>query len=82
MSSDTSHGQSNRQAAPGAVRGRGAESSGPRIADRWIAPAVLSLAELMMIVLDGTIVNMVLPTDPQPRSRPRAHPACAEIGAS
>jgi hypothetical protein len=58
MNSDTSPGQSSRQAAPSAVRGRGAASSGPRLANRWIAPAVLSLAQLMI----GTIVNIPLPT--------------------
>src|SRR5579863_10316540 len=50
MSSDTSPGESSWQAAPSAVGGRG----------RWIALAVLSLAQLM-IVLDGTIVNIALP---------------------
>lgn len=61
MSSDTSPGESSRQAALSAVRGRGAASSGPRVANRWVALAVLSLAQLM-IVLDSTIVNIALPT--------------------
>jgi hypothetical protein len=50
MRSDTSSEESCRDAA----------SSGPRGANRWIALAVLSLAQLM-IVLDGTIVNIALP---------------------
>ncbi len=56
MSTDTSHGLSHRQAASG----RAAAAGGPRAANRWIALAVLSLAQLM-IVLDGTIVNIALP---------------------
>jgi EmrB/QacA subfamily drug resistance transporter len=56
MKSDTSDARSGRQAASG----RTAASGGPRGANRWIALAVLSLAQLM-IVLDGTIVNIALP---------------------
>jgi EmrB/QacA subfamily drug resistance transporter len=52
VNSDTSSGQSSRQTAP---------SHGSPVANRWIALAVLSLAQLM-IVLDGTIVNIALPT--------------------
>lgn len=60
MSTDTSHRQSHRQAAPSAAGSRAAAGDGPRVANRWIALAVLSLAQLM-IVLDGTIVNIALP---------------------
>jgi len=56
MKSDTSDARSGRQAASG----RAAASGGSRGANRWIALAVLSLAQLM-IVLDGTIVNIALP---------------------
>jgi EmrB/QacA subfamily drug resistance transporter len=35
--------------------------SGPRVANRWIALVVLSLAQLM-VILDSTIVNIALPT--------------------
>jgi EmrB/QacA subfamily drug resistance transporter len=55
MSTDTSYRQSHRQAS-----GRAATVGGPRPGNRWIALAVLSLAQLM-IVLDGTIVNIALP---------------------
>ena len=51
MNPETSYGRPSRAAAPG---------HGPRAASRWIALAVLSLAQLM-IVLDGTIVNIALP---------------------
>jgi hypothetical protein len=60
MSSETSHGRSSRRVALGAAGDRG-EGSGLPAANRWIALAVLSLAQLM-IVLDGTIVNIALPT--------------------
>lgn len=61
MSTDTSPEESSRQAAPRVVRGRGAASSGPRVANRWIALAVLSLAQLM-VILGSTIVSIALPT--------------------
>jgi EmrB/QacA subfamily drug resistance transporter len=61
MSTDTSSEESSRQAVPGVVRGRGTASSGPHAANRWIALAVLSLAQLM-VILDSTIVNIALPT--------------------
>jgi len=50
MRSDASPGQSSRDAT----------GSGSRAANRWAALAVLSLAQLM-IVLDSTIVNIALP---------------------
>ncbi|GAA4386690.1 MFS transporter [Tsukamurella soli] len=39
----------------------GAGGGGPRVANRWIALVVLSLAQLM-VILDSTIVNIALPT--------------------
>jgi EmrB/QacA subfamily drug resistance transporter len=56
MSTDTSYRQSHR----GTASGRAAAGGEPGVANRWIALAVLSLAQLM-IVLDGTIVNIALP---------------------
>ena len=41
--------------------GGGRARTGPRVANRWMALVVLSLAQLMDI-LDGTIVNIALPT--------------------
>ena len=52
MSTDTTPEIAGRAAAPG---------SRPRAANRWIALAVLSLAQLM-VILDSTIVNIALPT--------------------
>jgi hypothetical protein len=66
MSADTSSGGSGRQAASSAAGGRSAADSGPRVADRWIALAVLNLAQLM-IVLETTTGGA---------------PACAELGTS
>ena len=41
--------------------GRRAARGGPRVANRWIALVILSLAQLM-VILDSTIVNIALPT--------------------
>jgi EmrB/QacA subfamily drug resistance transporter len=56
MTFDTSRRPSHRRPASG----HAAAGASPRAANRWIALAVLSLAQLM-IVLDGTIVNIALP---------------------
>ena len=63
MAVDRSPVASARTTPRSAVRdgGDGAARSEPRIANRWIALVVLSLAQLMDI-LDGTIVNIALPT--------------------
>jgi hypothetical protein len=68
MRSDTSREESGQPPTVGnAVRGRGAGDGGgsgggaPRVANRWIALVVLSLAQLM-VILDSTIVNIALPT--------------------
>ena len=53
--------EASRQGPPSAVRVRGAARSGPRVANRWIALVILSLAQLM-VILDPTIVNIALPT--------------------
>jgi len=61
MSSGTSHQESSRQPGTSTLRGRGAAGSEPRVANRWIALVVLSLAQLM-VILDSTIVNIALPS--------------------
>ncbi len=53
--------ESSRQTAPGVDWGRGAARGGSRVANRWIALVILSLAQLM-VILDSTIVNIALPT--------------------
>jgi len=65
MSSDTSREETGRPASPTGGRGRGAVRSGAAASgaagtNRWIALAVLSLAQLM-VILDSTIVNIALP---------------------
>ena len=61
MSADTTPLTAGRPAAPGVARRPAAGSTGPRTANPWIALAVLSLAQLM-VILDSTIVNIALPT--------------------
>ena len=67
MRSDTSREESGQPPTVGnAARGSGAGDGGggggaPRVANRWIALVVLSLAQLM-VILDSTIVNIALPT--------------------
>ncbi|MFD2417856.1 hypothetical protein [Amycolatopsis pigmentata] len=57
MSIDTPEGSGRRA---GTLRGRDPVREGPRLANRWVALVVLSLAQLM-VVLDSTIVNIALP---------------------
>jgi EmrB/QacA subfamily drug resistance transporter len=61
MSSDTSSEQASRPAALGTLGGRVAAGGPPRVANRWTALVVLSLAQLM-VILDSTIVNIALPS--------------------
>ncbi|SCG72218.1 MFS transporter [Micromonospora humi] len=61
MNSDAATEEANRAAGPRPVRGDaagGGESGGP---NRWLALAVLCVAQLM-VILDSTIVNIALPS--------------------
>ncbi|KAA2265393.1 MFS transporter [Solihabitans fulvus] len=61
MKSETPSATVDSRTGSGTVRTRSAAGGGARIANRWIALVVLSLAQLM-VILDSTIVNIALPS--------------------